>query len=131
MEYIKKKKRNYIEFSSNEILISTRSSELLSIESIHRNVKFLLFEQKIVTNEENNWISFIPSSFNRFDEIEFYYKCTYFSILVKELTRFFNHLISFLLYQKKKRFNFSNLSCSCRAFERWTIVKGLSKRLGL
>lgn len=51
---LKKKKRNYIEFSSNEILISTRSSELLSIESIHRNVKFLLFEQKIVTNEKNN-----------------------------------------------------------------------------
>lgn len=51
-EYIKKK--NYIEFSSNEILISTRSTELLSMWFIHRNVKFLLFERKIVTNEENN-----------------------------------------------------------------------------
>lgn len=56
---ILKKKKRYIEFSSNEILISTRSTELLSIESIHRNVKFLLFERKIVTNEKNNWISFI------------------------------------------------------------------------
>lgn len=48
------KKKSYIEFSSNEILISTRSTELLSIESIHRNVKFLLFERKIITNEKNN-----------------------------------------------------------------------------
>lgn len=67
----------------------------------------------------------------RFDEIEFYYKCTYFSILIKELT--IDIWFHFHYIKKKKKDLISQIWVAHAGHlkDERLIIKGLSKRLGL